>query len=587
MKFLSNVLATLVGLFVFCFLSFFFFVIIAAVAGGGDGTVTVKDQTVIELDLSEITNDYAGKYTDPWVESFLGESRVGVTDVLNAIEAAKKDDQIEGISILNATSGVGIAQAKAIRDALADFKKAKKFVVCYGNMFTQKEYYIGSVADTVYMNPVGEMDFRGLSAELLFFKDLQEKYGVKMEVIRHGKYKSAVEPFLENKMSEANREQLTSLLTGVWGALLDDISKSRKVPVGQLNAIADDMLARTPEMAKSQKLIDRIAYEDDYHNGIRHALKVKKDKDYNTVAIADYAKKVGTTIKEGSGSDRIAIIYAQGEIGSGEGDVNYIGEGSMRRALKEARDNKRIKAVVLRIDSPGGSALTSELIWREVELTKKVKPVIVSMGNYAASGGYYIACGANTLFAEESTLTGSIGVFGMLPNVKGLTDRIGINAETVGTNKNAAPYSPFRPLDEKNRAVLTESVEHIYTTFVNRVAKGRKMTAEQVDALAQGRVWSGRDAVKIGLVDKIGGLDAALAEAARQAKIKEYRTMNFPEYKKELGDVLAGLMPFAKSKENLLKKELGEENYRLLQQIREASQIKGIQARLPYAVELK
>lgn len=562
--------------------------IIVAIAGsGGSDKVDVKSDSVIELDLTDITNDYAGKYTDPWVESLSGDKRVGVTDVVRAIEAAKEDDDIKGISILNNTSEIGIAQAKAIRDALADFRKSKKFVVAYSNAYAQKEYYIGSVADTVYLNPVGEMDFRGLSTELLFFKDLQDKSGVKMEVIRHGKYKSAVEPFLDNKMSAANREQLTALLNGVWGSILSDISKSRNLSVAQLNTIADGLLARTPEMAKREKLIDRIAYEDEYHNGIRKALKVEKDKDYHKVQITDYAKKVATTPQKGSGSDRIAIIYAQGEIKSGEGDVSYIGEGSMCRALKDARKNKKIKAVVLRVDSPGGSALTSELIWREVELTKKVKPVVVSMGNLAASGGYYISCGANTIFAEEGTITGSIGVFGMLPNFKGLTDKIGVQAETVGTNANAAPYSPFRPLDDTNRMAITESVENIYAVFVSRVAKGRNMTAAQVDSIGQGRVWSGKDAVRIGLVDKIGGLDAALAEAAKQAKIKEYKTTNYPEYKKDINDLISEMVPFAQSKEAMLKEELGEANYRLLQQIKEANALKGVQARLPYLLELK
>lgn len=587
MKFLSNVLATIVGLFVFSVLSFFFFLLIAAVAGGGKETAEVKDDSVIELDLADITNDYAGKYTDPWVQSLSGDHNVGVMDVVKAIRAAAEDDQIKGISILNNTSDIGMAQAKAIRDALADFRKSKKFVLSYSNAFSQKEYYIGSVADTVYLNPVGEMDFRGLSTELMFFKDLQEKSGVRMEVIRHGKYKSAVEPFLENKMSEANREQLTALLGGIWESMLGDISKSRKIPVSELNAIADGLLARTPEMAKQRKLVDRIAYEDQYHDAIRKALKVKKDKDYNSVKIADYAHNVVSTPEEGLGSDRIAVIYAQGEIKSGEGDVTYIGEGSMRRALKEARENKRIKAVVLRVDSPGGSALTSDLIWREIELTKKVKPVIVSMGNLAASGGYYISCGADQIFAEEGTITGSIGVFGVLPNVKGLSDKMGIHAETVSTNANSANYSPFRPLDDTTRQTLTESVEFIYSTFVGRVAKGRHMTPAQVDSIGQGRVWSGKDALRIGLVDKIGGLDAALAEAAKRAKITKYRTMNFPEYKKEFGDLLAEIMPFASTRESIIKEELGEANYRILQQWREAMGQKGVQARLPYDIDLR
>ncbi len=587
MKFLSSVLSTIVGLFVFTMLFFFGFAIIGALVGGDKEGVAVENNSVIEFNLEHVANDYAGKYSDPWMSFFSDGKNVGISDVINAIEAAKTDDKIKGISIINNTSDIGVAQAKAIRDALADFKKSKKFVVAYSNTYSQKEYYIGSVADTVYLNPIGEMEFKGLATEVMFFKDLQDKTGVKMEVIRHGKYKSAVEPFLDNKMSPANREQLTTLLGSVWNSILTDISQSRKLSVPQLNAIADGLLARTPEMAKQQRLIDRIAYEDEYHAGIRKALKVDKGDDYKKVSILDYAQKVATSPSNFSTSDKIAIIYAQGEIKSGEGDVSYIGEESMRRSLKQAREDKNIKAIVLRVDSPGGNAMTSDLIWREIEITKKKKPVIVSMGNYAASGGYYIACGANKIFAEESTITGSIGVFGILPNFSQLSDKIGIHTEVVKTNENAPEYSPFRPLDDKTRGVILESVEHIYGAFVSRVAQGRKMTPAQVDSLGQGRVWSGKDALRVGLVDKIGGLDAALAEAAKEGKIKKYRTVNFPEYKKSFNDALSGMLPFAKTKEEMMKEELGAEGYELLQEVKKASAQKGMQARMPYTLNIK
>lgn len=585
MKFLGNVLATIIGLFVFLMLFFFGFMLIGMLFGGDSDKISVKSKSVIEFNLEDISNDYAGKYKDPMMLYFTGTT-VGVSDVINAIDAAKTDDDIEGISILNSASMVGMAQSKAIRDALEDFKKSGKFIVAYSDAYSQKEYYINSVADTIYLNPMGELDFKGLSTEVMFFKDLQEKSGVKMEVIRHGKYKSAVEPFLENEMSEANREQLTALLNSVWSSYAADISKSRNIPVTQLNTIADNLGARTPEMAKSQKLVDKIAYEDEYHNGIRKALKVEKDEDYNTVSIKDYAKKIASSPQKASGKDKIAVIFAQGEIRSGEGDVNYIGEGSMRRSLKEAREDENIKAIVLRIDSPGGSALTSELIWREIELTKKVKPVVVSMGNLAASGGYYIACNANEIFAEENTITGSIGVFGMLPNFTTLSNRIGIHTEKVKTHKNSGDYSPFLPIDDNFKAVTLESIERIYSTFVNRVATGRKMTFEQVDAIGQGRVWSGSEAIKIGLVDKIGGMDDALKAAAKLAKLDEYKTQNFPEYEKTFEDVLAGF-GLAKTKENLIREEIGEENYRIFEQIKSAQTQKGIQARMSYRIEIK
>nr|WP_315219438.1 signal peptide peptidase SppA [uncultured Flavobacterium sp.] len=585
MKFLGNIIATVIGIFVFIMLSFFGIVLIGAIFGGDD-KVSVKADSVIELDLKNIQNDYAGKYKDPWVTVFSGQKGVGVTDVINAIEAAKKDEKIKGISILNDQSSLGLAQYKDLRNALESFKKSGKFVWAYANTYSQKEYYLNSVANTIYLNPAGDLDFKGLSSEVMFFKDFQEKSGIHMEVIRHGKYKSAVEPFLENKMSDANREQITELLNSLWSTVASDIAKSRNIPLPKLNEIANGLLARTPEMAKAQHLVDIVAYEDVYHNDIKKALKVTGDDDYNKISILDYTQNNVTTALTDISSDQIAIIYAQGEIESGEGDVTVIGEGAMRRSLQEARKNEDVKAIVLRIDSPGGSALTSDLIWREIEITKKIKPVVVSMGNYAASGGYYIACNANKIFAENNTITGSIGVFGVLPNFTSLATKLGVNTEQVKTHENAANYSPFVPVDEKFKAFTLEGVENIYNTFVTRVAQGRKMTFAQVDAIAQGRVWSGSEALKIGLVDKIGGLNDAIAEAAKIAKIKNYSTQNYPEYEKNLDDLLSNL-PFAKSKEAFIKEEIGEENYILIEQIKRYQNKKGVQAMMPFGLKIQ
>lgn len=585
MKFLGNVFATIVGLFVFLMLFLFGIILIAAIFGGDGEEISLKNNSVIELNLEHIKNDYAGKYKDPWMSILSDGEKVGLTDIINAVEIAKTDENIKGISILNEESELGMAQRKSLRDALEDFKKSGKFVMSYANSYTQKEYYLNSVANTIYLNPVGDFDFKGLSAEIMFFKDLQDKTGVKMEVIRHGKYKSAVEPFLENKMSDANREQTLALLNSVWNSITTDISKSRNISVTKLNEIANGLLARTPEMAKAEKLVDIIAYEDVYHDAIKSALKVEKDKDYNKIDILDYTRKQITTSEDSDTKDKIAVIYAQGEIKSGEGDVNTIGEGSMRRSLIEARKDKNVKAIVLRIDSPGGNALTSDLIWREIEIVKKVKPVVVSMGNYAASGGYYIACNANKIFAENNTITGSIGVFGILPNFSPLATKIGLHTEQVKTNENAAEYSPFLPIDEKFKAITLESVEHIYKTFVAHVAQGRKMSFAQVDSIAQGRVWTGSDAIKIGLVDKIGGLDDAIKEAASLSKIKTFKTKNFPEYEKDINDLLENL-PFAKSKESFIKEELGAEAYKILEQIKRVQARKGIQAALPYEITI-
>ena len=587
MRFLGNVLATIVGLFVFIMICFFGIILIGALFGSGDETVTVKSNSVIELDLSNINYDYAGKtnFEDMPILND-ADSHNGLSDVIKAIEFAKTDDKIKGISILNNNSPLGLAQTKALRDELESFKKSGKFVYSYADTYSQKDYYLNSVANTIYINPIGELEFKGLAAEIMFFKDFQEKSGLKVEVIRHGKYKSAVEPFLENKMSDANREQTTALLNSVWNTVAEEVSLSRNIPVEKLNLIANGLLARTPEMAKSEHLVDKIAYEDAYHNDIKKALKVKEDKDYESVKIEDYADKVARNSVNLEAKDKIAIIYAQGEIANGEGDVNVIGEGSMRRSLQEARKDKNVKSIVLRIDSPGGNALTSELIWREIEITKKVKPIVVSMGNYAASGGYYIACNANKIFAEANTITGSIGVFGMLPNFTQAANKIGINTEIVKTHENAPGFSPFRPLDATTRAFAQEGVEKIYSIFVNRVSAGRKMTFEQVDAIGQGRVWSGSDAIKIGLVDKIGGMDEAIKEAARLGKTTKYRTQNYPEFEKKFEDILARF-GLAQSKESIIKEQLGNENYIILQRIKQLTNQKGVQARMNYDIKIE
>ncbi len=584
MRFLGNVLATIVGLFVFCMISFFGILLIGALFGRGDETVSVKSNSVIELDLSKIHNDYAGKVNYKDFDYFKAKHN-GLSDVLKAIQYAKTDSKIKGISILNSTSDFGIAQTKALRDQLEDFKTSGKFIYSYANAYSQKEYYLNSVANSIYINPIGELDFKGLSAEIMFYKDLEEKSGLKMEVIRHGKYKSAVEPFLENKMSDANREQTTQLLKSIWSSVIVDISKSRKVSVERLNQIADGLLARTPEMAKTEKLIDKIAYEDVYHDDIKKALHIDSDKNYGSVSIADYSEKIATSTINFEAKDKIAIIYAQGEIGNGEGDVNVIGEGSMRRSLQEARKDKNVKAIVLRVNSPGGNALTSELIWREIELTKKVKPVVVSMGDYAASGGYYISCNADKIYAEANTITGSIGVFGILPNFAEAAKKIGLTVEQVKTNANASEYSPFRPLDDSYKGFAQEGVEKIYATFVNRVAAGRKLTFEQVDAIGQGRVWSGQDAIRIGLVDKIGGMNDAIKEAARLGKTTKYRTQDFPEFEKDFSDILSKF-GLAQSKESMIKEEIGEQNYAILQHIKQMTSQKGVQARMAYELKI-
>jgi protease-4 len=590
MSFFKNVFATIVGLFLFVLLSFFFLIGLGALVGSGEDEVKVKDNSVIQLDLSKINFDYSGKYDSdsPFSSLFLDKDKIGFIEVLNAIDAAKNDDKIKGITLVNNESNLGLAQSKELRDKLEDFKKSKKFVMAYGTIFSQKEYYISSVADAIYLNPSGEMDFKGLGTEMLFYKNFQDQTGLKMEIIRHGKFKSAVEPFLAQEISNENREQVTVLLQSVWDNIVTDIAKSRNVSVTQLNAIATDLLARTPEMALEQKLVDKVAYEDEFNDALKSKLKVAKDEEIESVSITDYVATTSLKSEDYTKDDIIAVIYAQGEINGGEGDVDYIGELSINRSLKEAREDDDVKAVVLRVDSPGGSALVSDLIWREIELTKKVKPVVVSMGNLAASGGYYIACNANTIFAEPTTITGSIGVFGMLPNLHGFATKYGVNAEQVQTHKNAVGYSIFEPISEEYKTIALEGVDRIYKTFVNRVAAGRKMTFNQVDAIAQGRVWTGTDAIKNGLVDKLGNLDAAVAHAATLGKSKSYRTENYPEYKKDFDEFLEGFAGASiyKSRETMMIEELGEENYKLLKKSKVMQNRKGVQMLLPFDLNL-
>lgn len=586
MKFLRNLLATILGLFIFFGLVFFIFIVIAAAAGSSD-KVIVKNNSVLTLDLSTVQYDYGGKFSYKDF-SFNDENKDGVSNVLMAIEQAKNDDRIKGISMLNTTSSLGLVQRREIREKLKDFKESGKFVVSYANVLTQGEYYLSSVADTVYVNPVGGVDFRGLSTEILYLKGLQEQTGIHMEVIRHGKYKSAVEPYLEKQMSEANREQTTVFLNSIWETLVQDIAKSRNITVDSLNTIATNLAARTPERALQVRLVDKVAYEDEYHAGIKNALGLAQDKEYNTIDILEYIKAGGNPAKKTT-TDQIAVIYAQGQILSGEGNVNYIGEGSINRALQKARKNDKIKAIVLRVNSPGGSALTSELIWREIELTKKVKPVIVSMGDLAASGGYYISTGADHIFADPATITGSIGVFGMLPNFSTLATKYGVNAEQVKTHQNAASYSPFRKVDETFKTEVTESIEFIYETFVNRVAAGRGMTFEQVDAMAQGRVWTGVDALENGLVDELGGLSDAIAYAANKVEIDEYKVVSYPEYELKLNDLLRNFLgaSIMQTQDELLKEKIGQENFEMMERLNYFQSLKGAQAIMPFEIKIQ
>jgi len=591
MKFIGNVFATIIGLFLFFGILFIGFFILGVLLGGNPENskkTIVKDNSIIVLDLDKITQDYDPKTIVSDFPLFNQEKYNGLVDVINAIDMAKTDDKIRGISLENVNINLGMAQIRALREKLLEFKESGKFVVSYADNYTQSQYYLASVADTICLNPVGMLDFKGLASEVLFLKDFQDKYGIKMEVIRHGKYKSAVEPFLQNQMSDENRAQIQELLNSVWYTFVSDISESRNITTDSLNNIAEQLNARTPKLAKNKGLVDKVIYQDDYQNGIKKALQLKKNEDYNTINISDYATNIGISSKTKKIGDKIAVIYAQGQIIDGEGNAQNIGEGYVKKSLQDAVKNKDIKAIVLRVDSPGGSALASEIIWREIELTKTKKPIVVSMGNLAASGGYYISCNADKIFAEPTTITGSIGVFGGLLNIQEFINDKGIYSDIVSTHTNAAPYSPFRPMSEKSREIITESIENIYEVFLTRVADGRYMTKSQVNEIAQGRIWSGIEAKRLGLVDEIGGLEDAIVYAAKLGETKNYSLQSFPVFKKTLEEYFMTNSPFPiKSSQTLLKEEVGEENYQIIQQIRAMNSRKGVLTMMPYQIIIR
>ncbi|MEO9894018.1 signal peptide peptidase SppA [Aurantibacter sp.] len=586
MNFLRNLLAAIFGCLIAFGIVFVMFFIFVTVLGSTEQDVSIKNNSILELQLNRPISDYTGNNeVDPFAGIF--EESQSLDEILHAIKIAKDDNDIKGISIKNNFLLAGLAQTQAIRKALLDFKESGKFIYAYADFYMQKDYYLASVADKIYLNPVGVLDFKGLATEVLFYKDLQEKTGIKMEVIRHGKYKSAVEPFLSNEMSDANRTQIKELIGSLWNSMIEDISEGRNISPENLNIIADTLGGRTTEYAKASGLIDDTLFYDEYEAKLRETLELEDDKDLNTVLLDDYVVRSNAK-KSHIGDDKIAVIFAQGEIMYGEGGPDVIGQGIINEAIIKAREDDKIKAIVLRVNSPGGSALTSDIIWREIELTKAVKPVVVSMGDVAASGGYYIAAGADKIFAEPTTITGSIGVFGTIPNVKELAEDIGVNAEQVGTNKNSVDYSLFEPMSDSFRKIMQDGIEETYETFLSRVAGGRNITVAQADSIAQGRVWSGVDAKRLGLVDELGNLDDAIAEAAKMSNLEKYGIRKYPKYKTGLEQFMEDFGgASAKVKQEFIEEEVGVEAYAIFKQFKSVMEQNGVQARMPFILEIK
>lgn len=584
MAFLRNLLAAILGTLVACGILFVMFLIFLSLAGREE-PVRIADGAVLELNFPYPVTEYSGyDPNDPLAGLF--DASQGLDEITKAIRLAAEDDRIRGISLGGPYLLAGVSQTRAIRQAIADFRETGKFVYAYGDFFMQKDYYLSSVADSIFMNPAGTLDFKGLAAEVLYFEEFQEKSGLRMEVVRHGKYKSAVEPFLSDSMSEENRQQIGELLESLWSSVREEIAEGRGLPPDELDRIADGLLARTPRRAVEEGLLDGLRYRDQYDSLLARAVGSEVD-DLEILPLQEYIRSTKNK-RLHTGKSRIAIIYAQGEILYGEGGPDYIGQIRMQEVLKEVREDEDIKAVVLRINSPGGSALSSEIIWREIVETRKEKPVVVSLSDVAASGGYYMAVGGDRIVVEPTSITGSIGVFVTIPNMSGLSEKVGINAEQVGTHRMSSDYSFFEPMSEEFREVVRQDIEQSYQTFLQRVSSGRNISMERADSLAQGRVWSGKEAVRLGLADSLGGMPEALDLAAELAGVESYRTLSRPRYKSGLERLMEDLGGAGEAAgKTFVEQQVGAEWAEVLRQVSEQLKRKGLQARLPFTLEIR
>ena len=548
-SFFASILGTLTALGVFFVMVLLIISGFASLMNAPSGGGSISGNSVLKLDLNGTILDRAPTFDELQRVLGLEESTLGLPNIIAAIDKASKHDKIKGISLRADFISAGWAQTRSIRNALLRFKESGKFIYSYGDIYSQKGYYLSSVSDSIYLNPLGALEFKGLASEVLYYKNFQDEYGLKMEVIRQGKYKSAVEPYLENEMSPANRYQIKSLLKDIWETLKTEIAHARNLVPEILDIIIEDQKINIAEDALTENLIDGLIYKDIFEQKIKTRMNIAFEDDLKIVSIEKLNNNVSTY--NASIKDRIAVVYARGPILYGEGTENIIAQGVFVETLETLAKDDWIKAVVLRIESPGGSALTSELLWRAIENLKEKKPFIVSMGNVAASGGYYIAAGADQIFADPLTITGSIGVFATLPNANGLMKNLGINAQTVETHKNALGYSPFQPLSKAFEKQTLLGIENIYTIFKKRVIDGRGLSPEAVENIAQGRVWTGKQAVKNGLVDYLGGLDDALAAAAKAANLENYNKMEYPIFKEDLESILSGITPSLKLKSSL------------------------------------
>ncbi len=590
----ASALGTIVGGFILLFLAVF--VLTASLAALGTASKPepkpVKENSVLRLSLNKEIHEKGSEFDFDMDLPFIGESgRVGLNDLLVSIKKAKVDPKIQGIYLDVTAPLAGMATLKELRDELLDFKASGKWIMTYSEVYSQKGYYLASVADKVYLYPQGALDWKGLSANIMFFKGLFEKLDVEMQVIRgkNNKFKSAVEPFMYKEMSPANREQTTVYVQALWNQVLTDVAASRGMSVTALQEAADNGSGIFAKQALATGLVDGLKFEDEVIAELLEKTGEEEYDDINFVKVKRYKQVKVAEYEEGDRDNRIAVLYAEGGIEDGDSKDDVISSGAMVDAIRAARDDDKVKALVLRVNSPGGSALASDVILRELELTKEKMPVVVSMGDVAASGGYYISTKANKIFAQPNTITGSIGVFGTIPNLEGLLeDKLGLAFDGVKTGKYADLGSLNRGLTDDEYALIQESVEDIYDHFISLVAEGRGMRKSYVDSIGQGRVWSGKDALNLGLVDELGDIDAALAEAAELAGIESYRIKSLPKEEDPFEKILKDFQEdyayetVAKEKFNIDGKLLNQ--FRTLQEI---SKVKGVQARLPYLIDIE
>ncbi len=588
MKFLGNVLAVIVGLFVFSIVAMLiFFGIIGLVASSSEKEVTLEKNSILHLDLNgrtlvERTSDedlVFGSFTDP----FGGENTAGLVNLKKAIAEAKTNENIKGIYLNAGLFGAGQAGLLELREALIDFKTSGKFIVAYDEAYSEGGYFLASVADEIYLNPLGGIDFNGFSSEGIFLKGFFEKVGIKPEVFRVGEFKSAVEPFILDKMSPENRLQTQYFLDDINNHALELIAKSRGIAQDSLVRINQQMLVRKPKDAVTYKLATALKYEDEVHSILKEKLGLKEDDQIETINATDLGGMAKS--KNITSSNRIAVILAEGDIVDGNAE-GAISSEKFAKEIRKARKDENIKAIVLRVNSPGGSILASEVIWREMSEAKKVKPVIVSMGEVAASGGYYIAAPADTIVAQPNTITGSIGIFGILFNVQELVNnKLGVTTDVVSTGELSDFGNMARPLTEVERTIIQSSVEDGYETFISRVAEGRGMHPDSVRKVASGRVWTGTQAKARGLVDVLGGLDTAIGIAAAKIKAGEdYRVLYYPEKKPWFEELMMNFSDQVQVR--ILQTQLGEQ-YPLYQKIQRLKNYQGVQVRMPQEIVIK